>query len=207
MSDKNFLAIFSFLLTLLIVPILLLLTTPLWFALPITTLLLPFFILSIFQIVRISNNDEKSELLPDLVKDAFEDFTDLVKDAFEDFIDLVKALFSSRQETTFEENSQISHSSELEGSLEKALNENREESFTYEKRTYKKEKDTIPAGMRQDVLQRDKFTCQHCGRKAPEVVLHIDHRTPESKGGETALYNLQVLCEECNMGKGNRYDN
>ena len=72
-----------------------------------------------------------------------------------------------------------------------------------QQKVYKKSK--LPAGLRQDVLQRDKFTCQHCGRKAPEVVLHVDHILPESKGGQTKLENLQVLCEECNIGKGNRY--
>lgn len=68
-------------------------------------------------------------------------------------------------------------------------------------------KEFINPELRQDVLQRDKFTCQHCGRSAPDVVLHIDHVIPESKGGPTELDNLQVLCEECNIGKGNRYNN
>ena len=71
----------------------------------------------------------------------------------------------------------------------------------------KRKKDHIPAGLRQDVLQRDNFTCRHDGRKAPEFVMHVDHIIPESKGGKTILSNLQVLCEECNTGKGNRYDN
>ena len=68
-------------------------------------------------------------------------------------------------------------------------------------------KEKIPDTLRADVLHRDKFTCQHCGRKAPDVVLHIDHVIPESKGGPATLENLQVLCEACNMGKGNRYNN
>ena len=68
-------------------------------------------------------------------------------------------------------------------------------------------KDEIPLFIRQDVLQRDQFACQHCGRKAPDVVLHIDHIIPESKGGLTELDNLQVLCADCNIGKSNRYNN
>ena len=79
--------------------------------------------------------------------------------------------------------------------------------FKLNQKRGKKKKDHIPAGLRQDVLQRDNFTCRHCGRSAPEFVMHIDHITPESKGGPTELDNLQVLCEDCNMGKGNRYDN
>ena len=65
----------------------------------------------------------------------------------------------------------------------------------------------IPAGLRAKVLVRDNFTCQWCGRKSTEhgVVLHIDHKVPESKGGKTVRSNLQTLCEECNLGKGDRY--
>ncbi len=37
--------------------------------------------------------------------------------------------------------------------------------------------------VRFEVLARDKFTCQYCGRKAPDVVLEIDHFYPRSKGG------------------------
>jgi len=71
---------------------------------------------------------------------------------------------------------------------------------------WKYEKIPIPASLREDVLQRDKFTCQHCGRSAPNVVLHVDHIIPESKDGPTNLDNLQVLCQLCNIGKSNRYD-
>jgi len=40
---------------------------------------------------------------------------------------------------------------------------------------------------------RDKFTCQYCGRKAPEVVLEVDHVFPQSKGGKDEMDNLVVL--------------
>ncbi|WP_343324290.1 HNH endonuclease signature motif containing protein [Streptococcus sp. Marseille-P8640] len=33
------------------------------------------------------------------------------------------------------------------------------------------------------------------------VVLHVDHIIPWSKGGETVLGNLQTLCSKCNLGK------
>lgn len=52
------------------------------------------------------------------------------------------------------------------------------------------------------VLNRDRRTCQLCGRKAPEVVLEIDHIIPVSKGGTNDPSNLQVLCFDCNRGKG-----
>lgn len=58
--------------------------------------------------------------------------------------------------------------------------------------------------LRFNVLVRDKFTCRYCGaspNKDPSVTLHIDHIVPWSKGGKTALDNLQVLCSTCNLGK------
>ena len=31
----------------------------------------------------------------------------------------------------------------------------------------------------------------------------MDHVVPWSLGGETVIENLQVLCEQCNVGKSN----
>jgi hypothetical protein len=56
------------------------------------------------------------------------------------------------------------------------------------------------------VMRRDSFRCQACGRSpATEagVQLHVDHIAPWSKGGKTTESNLQTLCEQCNLGKGN----
>lgn len=33
------------------------------------------------------------------------------------------------------------------------------------------------------------------------ALLHVDHVIPWSKGGETTLENLRVLCSVCNIGK------
>ena len=52
------------------------------------------------------------------------------------------------------------------------------------------------------IFQRDKFTCQYCGRKAPNVILEIDHRFPKSKGGKGNPENYITSCKECNVGKG-----
>ncbi len=61
--------------------------------------------------------------------------------------------------------------------------------------------------MRYDVLKRDNFRCKICGRSADDgVVLHVDHIKPVSKGGRTTMSNLRTLCEQCNMGKSNKYD-
>lgn len=55
-----------------------------------------------------------------------------------------------------------------------------------------------------EVFKRDKFTCQYCGRTIPDVVLHIDHIKPVSKGGTNDIMNLITSCSECNLGKGAR---
>lgn len=55
--------------------------------------------------------------------------------------------------------------------------------------------------LRFDVFKRDKFTCQYCGMKAPDVILAIDHVHPVSKGGTNELLNLLTSCTACNSGK------
>lgn len=61
---------------------------------------------------------------------------------------------------------------------------------------------TIGYALRFQVLRRDGFTCGYCGRKPPEVKLHIDHLQPWSCGGLNVLENLRTSCEACNLGKG-----
>jgi len=56
------------------------------------------------------------------------------------------------------------------------------------------------------IMRRDNFKCQCCGRSPaldPKIILHVDHITPWSKGGETTFENLRTLCSNCNIGKGN----
>lgn len=62
-----------------------------------------------------------------------------------------------------------------------------------------------PVRIRYDILARDNYTCQYCGRKAPDVVLHIDHMVPVSKGGTDEPTNLITACADCNEGKGPRH--
>lgn len=56
--------------------------------------------------------------------------------------------------------------------------------------------------LRFEVFKRDLFTCQYCGRKAPEVILEVDHIKPVSKGGDNSIENLVAACYDCNRGKG-----
>jgi 5-methylcytosine-specific restriction endonuclease McrA len=51
--------------------------------------------------------------------------------------------------------------------------------------------------------------CQCCGASpATGAVMHVDHIKPRRTHPELALdpENLQILCEECNHGKGSLYD-
>ncbi len=58
--------------------------------------------------------------------------------------------------------------------------------------------------IRFEVFKRDSFTCQYCGEKAPDVVLHVDHINPVAKGGDNEIINLITSCASCNGGKGAR---
>ncbi len=62
----------------------------------------------------------------------------------------------------------------------------------------------IAPRLRFEVLKRDGFKCVYCGRRPPEVRLHLDHVVPWSRGGRTSLENLPTACEPCNLGKGNQ---
>lgn len=62
----------------------------------------------------------------------------------------------------------------------------------------------ISTTTRFEVFKRDSFTCQYCGRKAPEVVLELEHIEPHSKGGSDDILNLITSCWACNNGKGDR---
>lgn len=65
------------------------------------------------------------------------------------------------------------------------------------------ERKSINKKLRFEVLKRDKFTCQYCGKSAPDVVLEIDHIKPVSKGGANDIMNLITSCKDCNRGKSN----
>lgn len=59
--------------------------------------------------------------------------------------------------------------------------------------------------LRQQIITRDNYTCQLCGKYMPdEVGLHIDHIVPISRGSKTVPSNLQVLCSKCNGSKSNK---
>lgn len=63
---------------------------------------------------------------------------------------------------------------------------------------------TLSKKIRFEVFKRDSFTCQYCGRSAPDVILHADHIQPVSKDGEDDILNLVTSCFDCNSGKSDR---
>lgn len=63
---------------------------------------------------------------------------------------------------------------------------------------------SISKKTRFEVFKRDSFTCQYCGRSAPDIVLHLEHIQPVSKGGDNDILNLVTSCVDCNAGKSDR---
>lgn len=62
----------------------------------------------------------------------------------------------------------------------------------------------ISKSTRFEVFKRDSFTCQYCGKSAPDVVLEVDHINPVSKGGDDDISNLITACFDCNRGKSDK---
>jgi 5-methylcytosine-specific restriction endonuclease McrA len=57
---------------------------------------------------------------------------------------------------------------------------------------------------RKNLLLRDRYTCQFCGRLLPAHELTLDHVIPRSRGGHTDWDNLVACCHKCNNLKGDR---
>ena len=66
--------------------------------------------------------------------------------------------------------------------------------------------------LRNEILERNGYTCQRCGagpgdvdpfNSGRKIRLHIDHIRPITQGGTDIRDNLRVLCSACNQGKSN----
>lgn len=60
----------------------------------------------------------------------------------------------------------------------------------------------IPQSIRREVFERCNYICQHCGGRESLV---IDHITPWSWTKDNSINNLQILCCDCNIKKGNKF--
>lgn len=79
----------------------------------------------------------------------------------------------------------------------------------------RKDNDTFYASrewleLRVRVLEKYECKCMMCGRspKLHGIVIHVDHIKPRSKRPDLSLdfNNLQILCADCNKGKGNKFE-
>lgn len=66
----------------------------------------------------------------------------------------------------------------------------------------KNQRNLMTKALREQIMKRDNYTCQICGKYMPDRVgLQIDHIIPVSAGGKSVPSNLQVLCSRCNGRK------
>jgi hypothetical protein len=68
----------------------------------------------------------------------------------------------------------------------------------------RKSRKTINNSIKYDVMKRDNFKCNYCGKSPAtdsNVELQIDHIIPVTKGGDNHLSNLKTICKDCNIGK------
>jgi hypothetical protein len=52
---------------------------------------------------------------------------------------------------------------------------------------------------RKQILHRDHFTCQSCGRRFPPTQLEVHHLLPKTQKGSDSFRNLITLCKECHF--------
>lgn len=61
---------------------------------------------------------------------------------------------------------------------------------------------SLTPAVRAAVIDRDGYVCDICGGDVEPDDVHIDHVWPVSRGGTSALNNLQVTHSRCNIVKG-----
>ena len=57
---------------------------------------------------------------------------------------------------------------------------------------------------RHNIFERDKNTCQYCGKRFERRDLNLDHVVPRDQGGPTNWENIVCSCIPCNTRKANR---
>jgi len=57
---------------------------------------------------------------------------------------------------------------------------------------------------RLNVLKRDKYSCQYCGKVLKSTQATIDHVFPKTLGGQSTFENCVVACKKCNSKKSSK---
>lgn len=57
---------------------------------------------------------------------------------------------------------------------------------------------------RHNIFERDRDTCQYCGKIFARKDLNLDHIIPRDRGGPTTWENIVCSCIPCNTRKSNR---
>ena len=57
---------------------------------------------------------------------------------------------------------------------------------------------------RHNIFERDRNTCQYCGKRFDRRELNLDHVIPRDRGGTTTWENIVCACVPCNTRKANR---
>jgi 5-methylcytosine-specific restriction endonuclease McrA len=57
---------------------------------------------------------------------------------------------------------------------------------------------------RHNIFERDRNTCQYCGKTCDRQSLNLDHVVPRDRGGPTSWENIVCSCVPCNTQKANR---
>ncbi|MCB0319809.1 MAG: HNH endonuclease [Bdellovibrionales bacterium] len=70
--------------------------------------------------------------------------------------------------------------------------------------SYVKAGKRTPPLSRFNILARDGFRCQYCGKNLSAREATLDHVIPRSKGGKTSWDNVVCCCRACNIEKGSR---
>jgi 5-methylcytosine-specific restriction endonuclease McrA len=57
---------------------------------------------------------------------------------------------------------------------------------------------------RHNIFERDRNTCQYCGKMFSREDLNLDHVVPRDRGGRMTWENIVCSCIKCNTRKANR---
>lgn len=90
---------------------------------------------------------------------------------------------------------------QAEQSLSTSLQSPSQEGVTITSKPARLRREAIPRATQREVWQRDAGRCVECDSNER---LCYDHIIPFSRGGSNTIRNLQLLCEPCNLRKGNR---